>query len=427
MIFIHLTPYNEELEPWLLEYIEVYDNNNLNNQGYCKERVVITPPYGYAPSPKYAISFSEDYTEIVNNAFSYTQAGELLKNIINKHEHIIFSGLRSIAMFKKLCARLLLPNLLTPYKKVSSFKTLLKAAMLFKQVYPLEFEGKFKQLSNTISGDGFLIKPESSYNITLLDYVYNIYQDLLRKQPKLLSYFINKQYRFPTDLRNNNKFTIAITDDSFFVFLPLFDTVSDIVGIDLKSAIDSSNSKTENHKSIFVLPKYGSTLFCVNTVLKDIPLQFTKYNLNEIEQLKNKYIKDFIQQELFYDYLHQAQDALNNKYLDIYSLLINNKVDQVYEDHKFIKITNSRRDYLQLNNEIIKLKDQSFEFVLDYMLHECPNKISTYHLKGYQNVINERILKYQDRIEKQFEEIANKAIGNEKITQKLENLYSLIP
>ena len=94
---------------------------------------------------------------------------------------------------------------------------------------------------------------------------------------------------------------------------------------------------------------------------------------------------------------------------------------------EFIKITNSRRDYLQLNNEIIKLKDQSFEFVLDYMLHECPNKISTYHLKGYQNVINERILKYQDRIEKQFEEIANKAIGNEKITQKLENLYSLIP
>ena len=82
MIFIHLTPYNEELEPWLLEYIEVYDNNNLNNQGYCKERVVITPPYGYAPSPKYAISFSEDYTEIVNNSISYTQAGELLKNII---------------------------------------------------------------------------------------------------------------------------------------------------------------------------------------------------------------------------------------------------------------------------------------------------------------------------------------------------------
>jgi hypothetical protein len=176
-----------------------------------------------------------------------------------------------------------------------------------------------------------------------------------------------------------------------------------------------------------VVPKYGSTLFCVNTVLKDIPLQFTKYNLNEIEQLKNKYTKDFIQQELFYDYLQKAQDALNNKYLDIYSILINNKADQVYEDHKFIKITNSRRDYLQLNNEIIKLKDQSFEFVLDYMLHECPNKISTHHLKGYQNVINERILKYQDRVEKQFEEIANKAIGNEKITQKLENLYSLIP
>src|SRR5574344_1684067 len=131
MLFIHLTPFNEDLIPYRVEFLCIKDDLQINNN----ENIIITPPPRILPNPSYALALDEDMIlNLKNSSINYAEAGVKLQNILENENTLVFSNSLSLQLFKKILTTLLLPNLLIKIQGVPC-NALLPASIHFRPVF----------------------------------------------------------------------------------------------------------------------------------------------------------------------------------------------------------------------------------------------------------------------------------------------------
>lgn len=209
MILIHITPVAKDL-PWCIEAIEI--TKEFGFASYFNAKIKL--PYGVFPNPNYVLALPQSYVEsIKNEPLNYFTLGNNLRDLLAKHDTIIFSHQESFKLFKKITNMLLLEDLLVN-KKIISLKSMINVGVNLRNLYP--------QNINSIKALGAYLGINED---TLGKTSALIMQDLSRRNLKLLNYFLslNNGAVFPDTIslisKNNNtnnpsfKITLGVTDN----------------------------------------------------------------------------------------------------------------------------------------------------------------------------------------------------------------------
>lgn len=242
MLLIHLLPYNRDNYPWCVDIVSV------NAESYEEEgrsRIVVTPPAGICPSPAFAVSFDCDCIETVkNHGLKPSEAAPLLADILKKHEQVVFSNAKSCQMFRELLVSLQMTDVLRD-KTVSSFKSILHAAVTLKNIYYPKAWCNIKKLCSEL---GFA---ENRY----IGCMYRVFADLYGKAPKLLSYFVKRDMVLGT-AESSGRIVLGITEDGFRIITPVMVTRDYILGMDISKEVKPC-----------VLPLNGSVCYTVSSAI----------------------------------------------------------------------------------------------------------------------------------------------------------------
>lgn len=242
MLLIHLLPYNRDNHPWCVDIISV-NQENAAADGYS--RIVVTPPAGVCPSPAYAVSFDCDCIEAIKlHGMKPSEAAARLAAILKGHEHLVFSGCKSYLMFRNLLCNLQMTDVLKG-KTVSSFRSIVNAAVVLKNLYYPNAQNNLKKLCAHLGfQDGLYIKN-----------MHAVFADLHARAPKLLNYFVKRELA-PSVSDSLGKIILGIAEERFYVFVPVMVTSEYILGIDISTS-----------KEPCVLPLNGSVSYSVSSAI----------------------------------------------------------------------------------------------------------------------------------------------------------------
>ncbi|MGN1393259.1 MAG: hypothetical protein ACI4V7_04270 [Succinivibrionaceae bacterium] len=408
MLLLHLTPFNSNLTPWLLDYAILDDNCNLSENGEFKQ-LIIKPAMGISPSPRYAVAFDEDCTSLLKQkSINLLEAGNKLVDIIKSEEVIIFSNTRSLCLFKKLCVRLLLPDLLVN-KKVSCFKSLLSAAIFFKNTYELSSINKIKELAKKISSE--------QNNISVIKATAIILKDIYQKESKLLNYFLQKNFKLNSDYLSNHKIFVALNESNFYIFTPFLNKDNYIYAFDLL------------HNNIPIkLPLFGGLLFTVGSVITNGILRFLNTGAEQITNTLNdlnqiQFSGDFITQNANYA---DANEKESDQPIDINAFKNAFNDSDILDNSQYHDLIEKRKNISLLIDYLGKLSGNIREAVLDYIADDYCDILPYVYLESYKSIVEKRILNTRDSFIEEFNILGNKYKDNKTITTRLENLYNFL-
>lgn len=406
MLLIHMTPFNKDLVPWSLDYAEI------NNEGYFQtKRIVIRPPHGICPSPKYAIAFDEDCTVLFKtSALGYSKAASAITKLLSTKNKIVFSNSRSIVLFKKLLATLLLPDLLTD-KKVTCFKSLLQAAIMFKGMFA----------TNTINNNRELaisINPSLKNNTDGIPYItvfHTVFNEILSKEPKLVSYFLDKKFAVNQDYNQTHKIFVALNDERIFIFSPFQVREHAIYAFDLVKDCQP-----------IVLPTDGCLIFTIASVISKNILELLNTSTDAIYANLSKVSGLFEDSNQLDNIVKTAEENHIAEPTDVHAIPDYNKYNQLLKNKDYLRIIALRDNVATLIRELGNTKNDLFNITLDYLYNENSDLLPFSYEETYRELIEKRIKNNRDSFVNEFEEIGSRAIGNKKVIDRLENLYKFL-
>lgn len=180
MLLIHILPFNRDNHPWCADFVAA---DPVTGRQTARRRVVIKPPPGVCPSPAYAASFDCDCVEAVTaRGLGPAAAAAEIAEILRNEEVLLFSGAKAYLMFLDLMTRLLIPGALRG-KKISSFRSILRAASAIKNVYPGHADGGCRGIARSLGG------ADKQY----IGSMHAVFADLAAREPRLLDYFANRR------------------------------------------------------------------------------------------------------------------------------------------------------------------------------------------------------------------------------------------
>lgn len=156
MLLLHLSPLNADNIPWRIEYIELDLSDSSDTELFSSlkktpraKSITVTPPAGVYPSPVFAVQAGFDMGDaLLYEAESTENACAKLRLVLDKHQDLIFTDERSIALFFALELRLLINDMLMG-KNVVILQNLITAAKLFKNEWP-QLKGDLSSIANYI-------------------------------------------------------------------------------------------------------------------------------------------------------------------------------------------------------------------------------------------------------------------------------------
>lgn len=142
MLLLHLPPLNADNVPWRVEYLE-FDPEMVTKYNVVSafralpraRTICVRPRAGEYPSPRYALASPYDTGDtLMFGTTNNENASAELKTLLSRHQDIVFTGERALALMRALELRLLTKELLTG-KNVVIIKNLVQAAHLFKNAW----------------------------------------------------------------------------------------------------------------------------------------------------------------------------------------------------------------------------------------------------------------------------------------------------
>ena len=395
MLFIHLTPFNEDLIPYRVEFLCIKDDLQINNN----ENIIITPPPGILPNPSYALALDEDMIlNLKNSSINYAEAGVKLQNILENENTLVFSNSLSLQLFKKILTTLLLPNLLIN-KKVVNFKALLFTSINLRNVFKNEFNGSIRALGSQLGAK----------DKTITASMFAIFKQLYLKEAKLMQFFLyNPQNITLPDgkLTQLGKIMIALKDDSCILFYPISKSKTTMIAWNL--AIEP----TDKYAGLIYFPLNGSVLFAPASTVPNSLMQKLKLDAQDITTRRNSLNNSFANEQNLADII-----AHGNIEKDDIAELFNNTMYNMQSQ--------LRLDYISLNSNINKCKGYIRELVLDYLQNVNSELLESHVIAAYRYIIEERVSSKRES----FTMLFNECLTKNKTTNaetRLKNIYSYI-
>lgn len=395
MLLLHLTPFNEFNTPYRLDFLQLTEDL----QSHAKGSIIIAPPLGELPNPQYAVAMAEDLTvAIKQQALSYAEAGVKLEKLITPETQIVFSNALSLRLFKRLLSLLLLPNLLAN-KQCTSFKALLNASVLLRNVFT-------EQEAKSLKGLGLSLGAE---NKTVIDSVFAILKQLYLKNAKLTHYFLcglGANSLPNTLLLENSKIFIALTDSQAYLIMPICRLGGTLTAWDLAKPL------TPEYSGVINLPLDGSVMLAPASTVPEALMTKLSLKATEVNSLKGRLLTELENRELVKDLLkeHPAKPDESN---------------QLLNSPSYLALSSLHLDLLALNQALAKTRGQLRELALDYLWSSNRELMDSPLIQAYRIIIEERLNSKRSLFTEQFNSCLTRA-KTETDQERLKNLYSFL-
>ncbi len=387
MLFLHLIPFNEEHEPFYLKYSLVRSTSLDNVEEKDKTKIktngefTVAPRVGIFPAPEYIPGCPWDMTDKLKTSYSLSQARKILGVLLKDPaaDVLIFSNTRSLITFNRLLERLLLN---VPSVKLISFKCILRAASLFKKVFPYNGESNLCKLCQNF---GISVTDQ----LTAVKELFNLIQ---KKEPKLLNFFLyQKQNVEDFQPFSAKKLLAAVGEKNFNLILPLVNSSNGYIGWDL--AYTPSN--TISNLGWVKFSTSGDLLISPASVVTSELLEHLNLDKNVINTNFASLLKLILDSE----FKKTAMDIAFNQteYSQILKNLNSSDINHdVMYSKEYMDICNGDTSPAGLVGVLPSVSNSVRTTILDYLFSEAPDLLPELYLSVYSDVCQDRIYDKRD-------------------------------
>lgn len=423
MLFLHLLPLNENSEPLALEYaLTAPENSPAGSPGTPEQRglLILPPRAGIFPAPEYSAALPEDPVVMLNNAETLPDLREKVSTIFGAPgaDIIVLTSFRFLTALKKLFLRLLLPDLTRGRKCVSS-RSLVRAAALYKGIWPEEYSRNLKKACEGISGH-----PE-----TQLSGARGLLGILKQRESRLLDYFLKvSPLSDPGAVApfSSEKILAALGENSFMMFTPLL-PASD--GGILVWDLSVSPADPENRSAGFVkLYDRGDILISpAGTVSRNV---LDRYGVSSAGIRENSaLLSGLLNREDFREEACQAAIPSEESLTEVRTLGNAKGLDDLNaltEHPGYCKITAGDAGSSRLLSLLPGISGELLHAVLDYLYTASPELLDQQYAQMYGELVGERISEKRDDFILRLNDLAEKNRQNPECLKRLKNLYDYL-
>ena len=420
MLFLHLLPLNENYEPLALEYaLSAPDSSPAGAPGN-RGLVIIPPRAGVFPAPEYSAALPQDPVAMLNNAEPLPELREKVRAIFEDPgaDIIVLTSFRFLTALKKLFLRLLLPDLIRNKKCVSA-RSLVRAAALYKGIWPESASRNLKKAYEGITG-----RPE-----TQLSGARGLLGLLKQRESRLLDYFLKASLlSLPGAVVPfaSAKILAALGENSFMMFTPLL-SASD--GSILVWDLSRSPADPENRGDGFVkLYDRGDILISpAGTVSRNVLDQYgiASAGIRENSAL----LTGLMNQEEFREEACLAAIPSEEALTEIRSCGSTeglNALDVLTEHPGYCRIAAGSADPGRLLSLLPGLSGELRHLALDYLYTTAPELLDQQYAQLYGELVRERIAGKRDDFILRLNDLAEKNRQNPECLKRLKNLYDYL-